>query len=108
MATLTPILETLRLPLARDESGVLRVSGTRITLDVVVELHRQGLSAEAIAAKLPSLPLSDVYAVVAFCLANPEFVERELQIRDQHAEEWRAKLAPFAPSDDKIKAVLAK
>jgi uncharacterized protein (DUF433 family) len=107
MTTARPV-DTLQLPLARDESGVIRVGGTRVTLDLIVKYHRQGHSAESIASKFPTLRLSDVYAAMAFYLANSDAVDREIEFGKQQADEWRAKLAPFAPTPERIERLLAK
>jgi hypothetical protein len=34
------------LPLASDENGVVRVAGTRVTLDTIIDAYKQGRSAE--------------------------------------------------------------
>jgi uncharacterized protein (DUF433 family) len=105
MTTATPV-DMLQLPLARDESGVIRVGGTRVTLDLIVEYHRQGFSAESIASKFSTLQLSDVYAAIAFYLANSDAVDREIEIGKLQADEWRAKLAPYAPAEERIERLL--
>jgi uncharacterized protein (DUF433 family) len=55
-------------PIAADRDGVLRVSGTRVTVDTIVEAFEEGASAEEIASQYPVVPLSDVYAVIAYYL----------------------------------------
>jgi uncharacterized protein (DUF433 family) len=88
-------IEAKPVPLAIDEDGSIRVAGTRVTLDTVAALFQQGYSAEVIAAKLPSLTLSDVYATIAYCLQNPESVGAYLQRRGAEADALEAKLQPF-------------
>ena len=47
------------------KGGVLHVSGTRVTLDCVIEMFDQGASPEEIAYEYDSLKLDDVYANIA-------------------------------------------
>jgi uncharacterized protein (DUF433 family) len=60
------------VPLDADRDGVIRVSGTRITLDTVVEAFRLGATAEEITQQYPTLPLADVYCVLGYFLRHEE------------------------------------
>jgi uncharacterized protein (DUF433 family) len=82
--------DTITLPLQRDEHGTIRVSNTRVTLDVIIARHQQGLSPEAIHEGFSSVPLTDIYAVLAYYVANREEVDVYLQQRDAEAERIRA------------------
>lgn len=74
------------LPLTEDASGVIRIGGTRVTLDTLVAAFDEGATAEEIVQQYPSLGLADVYAVVSHCLQNRPAVDaylagREAQVR---------------------------
>ncbi|HQU46011.1 MAG TPA: DUF433 domain-containing protein [Pirellulales bacterium] len=58
--------------------GRLRIDGTRMTVNQIVTLHKQGLSAEDIAAQYPRRTLSGVYTVLAWYHANKEEFDKEL------------------------------
>jgi uncharacterized protein (DUF433 family) len=77
------------LPLATDPDGVVRVSGTRVTLDTVVASFRQGATAEEIVQQYPTLPLGDVYAVLGFLLRRETDVDQYLRARGADAEAVR-------------------
>ena len=47
-------------PLQLDPDGVVRVGGTRVTLDSMVNAFRNGANAEEIVQQFPSLALADV------------------------------------------------
>lgn len=81
---------TETVPLALNEDGVLRVSGTRVTLDTVVGAFREGATPEEIAQQYPSLPLGDIYEVIGYALRHPEEVEEYLRKRACVAAEVRA------------------
>jgi len=69
------------IPLQTDSDGVVRVAGTRVTLEVVVAAFSEGATAEEIAQQFPSLNLADIYAVIGYYLRHTEEVEAYLQQR---------------------------
>jgi len=76
------VLESQPIPLQADTDGVIRVAGTRITLDTVVAAFKHGATAEQIAHDYPVLNLVDIYAVITFYLRQREAVEEYLA--EQH------------------------
>jgi uncharacterized protein (DUF433 family) len=75
--------------LAADAAGVMRVAGTRVTLDSVVAAFRAGATAEEIAQQYPSLALADVYQVIAHYLKHPAEVEAYLAKQQTAAKAQR-------------------
>jgi uncharacterized protein (DUF433 family) len=73
------------VPLSTVPDGVIRVSGTRVTLDIVVAAFLQGATAEAIADQYPSVPLADVYTILGHYLRHRVEVDRYLAGRRQQA-----------------------
>ncbi len=63
------------VPLKLDADGVLRVGGTRVTLDTLVTVFNNGATAEEIVLKFPTLQPADVYAVLGYYLRHREEVE---------------------------------
>ena len=84
---LTPA--TAEIPLATDAHGVVRVGGTRVTLDSVVGAFRAGATPEEIAQQFPTLVLADIYQVIAYFLNHPEAVESYLANRQIEADSLR-------------------
>ena len=76
-------------PLAINPDGIVRVGKTRVTLDTVVAVFRQGATAEEIVHRYPSLVLADVYATIAFYLNHQAEVEAYLEQRQRAAQEIR-------------------
>jgi len=76
-------------PLKANEDGVILVGQTRVTLDTVVAVFKQGATAEEIAYRYPSLDLADVYATIAFYLNHQLKVEEYLQQRQRKAQKIR-------------------
>lgn len=80
------LIETQPIPLSTDTDGVLRVSGTRVTLDSVVHAFNQGATAEEIAQQYTTLRLEDVYAIIAYYLHAHSEVDAYLQQREERAK----------------------
>ena len=55
-----------RVPIHTDVDGVVRVAGTRVTLDTIVGAFDAGATAEEIAQQYSSVPLADVYSVITY------------------------------------------
>jgi uncharacterized protein (DUF433 family) len=90
--------ETTPIPLTTDAFGVVRVAGTRITLDTVVETFLDGATAEAIQEQYPSLDLSDIYGVISYYLRHQQEVDHDRQVRQVAAAEKRQVAeAQFSP-----------
>jgi len=79
------------VPLVEDVAGVLRVGGTRVTLDTIVAAFDEGATAEEIAQQYPSLGLADVYAVISYYLRRRTEIEAYLQQRQETAVAMRRK-----------------
>jgi uncharacterized protein (DUF433 family) len=58
------------IPLSTDADGVIRIAGTRVTLDTVIDTFMTGSSPEEIAQDFPVLRLDDLYAVVTYYLRH--------------------------------------
>jgi uncharacterized protein (DUF433 family) len=56
------------VPLIAGADGVIRVAGTRVTLDTVAHAFEAGATAEEIVQQYPALPLADVYSVLGYLL----------------------------------------
>jgi uncharacterized protein (DUF433 family) len=72
-----------------DEYGVLRIGGTRVSLDSVVYAYRQGQAPEAIRQQYSTLSLEEIHGALAFYLANREEVDRYLQRQQQLWDQLR-------------------
>lgn len=85
--TLTIVAE--QAPLQVNADGVFLIGTTRVTLDTLVAVFNQGLTAEEIVYRYPSLKLADVYATIAFYLNHQQEVEAYLGQRQQQAQQVR-------------------
>ncbi len=95
-------------PLRQDDTGTIRVGGTRITLDTVVEAWLNGESAEKIAEAYDALTLAEVYAVISYYLRHRSEVQDYLERRRQQAEESQARIEQRFPPQDLRAKLLAR
>lgn len=79
-------------PVSTDPDRVLRVAGTRVTLDTVVEAFEEGFSPEEIQQQYPSLGLGDVYGAIAYYLNHRAEVVTYLEERHRQAAAVRSEI----------------
>jgi len=77
--------------ISTDSYGVMRVAGTRISIDSVVVGFQQGQSPEEIQRNFPSLTLEQVYGVITFYLGHRNEIEKYLSRQNALWAEARAK-----------------
>ncbi|MBI4616037.1 MAG: DUF433 domain-containing protein [Planctomycetes bacterium] len=77
--------------------GVVRVGGTRVSLETVLWTFLEGATAEEIALRYPALSLSDVYATIAFYLRHRSEVDGYLTTRRTEMERDCAEVAREFP-----------
>lgn len=78
-----------QFPLEMSADRVIRVHGTRITLDTVWAAFDEGATAEEIAQQYPTLSLADTYQAIGYCLRHPAILDRYLAKRGEAAEAIR-------------------
>lgn len=89
---------TTTVPLSQDRGGVLRVAGTRVSLDSVIFAFKEGATPEEIVQQYPTLDLKDVYAVISYYLQNLAEVEEYLNQRQIERQELKKEIeARFNP-----------
>src|SRR5947209_14394597 len=79
-------------PLSMDEHGCIRVGGSRVSLDVVIEDFKAGAQANEIAERYDVLQLADVHGAIAYYLRHRDEVEAYLARRGREAHEVRVKV----------------
>lgn len=77
------------IPIETDAHGVIRIGGTRVTLDSVVHSFREGATAEEIFQHYPVLKLADIYAVIGYYLKNREEIDADILRDEEGAEEFQ-------------------
>jgi uncharacterized protein (DUF433 family) len=95
-------------PLQTNEDGVVRVGGTRVTLDTVIGAFNNGCAAEEIVLKYPSLKLTDVYAVITYYLWHRQEIDAYLEERRKQATALQEQIEAQFPSQGIRERLLAR
>ncbi len=72
-------------PLSTGTDGIVRVSGSRVSLETLVTAFDSGATAEEIVQQYPSLELASVYAVISYALDHRPEVEAYVAQRRSQA-----------------------
>lgn len=99
---------TERVPIHTDVHGVVRVAGTRVTLETIVDAFELGATAEEIAQQYPTVPLVDVYSVITYYLRHKREVEAYMSEREALAERVREEVERRFPSNGIRERLLAR
>ncbi len=98
---------TFPVPLREEPAGVLRVGKSRVLLELVIRAYQRGASPQEIVRMYDTLALGDVFAVIAYYLANPDDIDEYLRKCDQDAEAVRRRIEasqPPGPTKDELVA----
>jgi uncharacterized protein (DUF433 family) len=74
--------------------GRIRIDGTRITVERIATLYKQGQCPEDIAQTYPHLSLSQIYAALAYYHANRAEIESALATADALYDELARQDSP--------------
>jgi uncharacterized protein (DUF433 family) len=106
--TMLPAATVEPIPLSTDANGVIRVAGTRVTLETVVGAFETGATPEEIAQDFPTLRLDDIYAVITYYLRHLQEVEAYLQRRGVQAKKIRREIEAHSPQAGLRERLLAR
>ncbi|HKS29968.1 MAG TPA: DUF433 domain-containing protein [Pyrinomonadaceae bacterium] len=99
---------TATVPLAMNEAGVLRITGTRVSLDSVLYSFNEGSTPEEIVYQFQTLNLADVYAVIAYYLQNRAEIDDYLEKREAERDELQKELEARFPQHGIRERLLAR
>jgi len=86
------------VPLRIDSNGVIRIGNTRVTLETIVSRHQAGDTPEAIQRGFPTVPLADIYAVLAYYLSHQDEVDTYMRGVEAEGEAIRRKFEALPSS----------
>jgi|GEM_PF-372917 len=85
---------TQQVPLTLWEDGSIRVKGTRLLLDMIVNAHKRGECPEEIFDSFPSneYTIADIYSIIAYYLTHKSQIEKYLAKRETEAEKIKKEI----------------
>jgi uncharacterized protein (DUF433 family) len=96
-------LKTDPVPISEDATGALRVAGTRVLLELVVNAFEDGATPETIVQQYATLSLPDVYAVIAYYLRHRQEIQAYLDRREQQAYGVKQRISTAQRDLDEIR-----
>lgn len=107
MTMVVPV-EAVPVPIVMDAHGVIKIKGSRVTLETVLGAFKDGATAETIVQQYPTLQLGDVYAVVAYYLRDKANVDAYLDEQERLNEEVQRRNEERFPPDGIRERLLAR
>jgi uncharacterized protein (DUF433 family) len=95
-------------PVSTDPDRVIRVAGTRVTLDTVVEAFEEGFTPEEIQQQYSSLGLGDVYGAIAYYLNHRGGVTAYMEERRRQGAAVRSEIDAREDRTEFRRRVLAR
>lgn len=106
-ATITEVI-----PIYSDKDGRMRVSGTRVLLDLIVYAYHQGETPEHIVQMYTTLTLDQVYLAIGYYLRHRQKVDDYIRRMDEEADhlrgEWEAEHPPRVTKAELLARLQAK
>lgn len=100
------------IPIYTDKDGRMRVSGTRVLLDLIVYAYQQGETPEHIVQMYTTLTLDQVYLTIGYYLRHRETLDVYIRRMDEEAErlrrEWEAEHPPKVTKAELLARLQAK
>ena len=101
-----PFVDTV--PITIDDNGMIRITGTRVTLQTIVYAFRQGDTPEQIVESYPVLRMADVYTVIAYYLNRRDEVDAYVRKQEKLGDSIRQENELRFPSDGLRAKLLAR
>ena len=89
--------EATRPPLTTGSDGVVRITGTRVSLETIVTAFDAGATAEEIAQQYSSVDLASVYAVISYVLSHRREVDEYVMRRRDAAAKVKSAIETKLP-----------
>ena len=79
-------------PLRQDDGGIIRVTGSRVTINILVARYWQGDTFEEIHEGFPSVSVEAIQKIINWYLANRSEVDEYIRKENDEAEMLRRKI----------------
>jgi uncharacterized protein (DUF433 family) len=100
--------EVVSIPLETNEQGVIRVSGTRVSLDSILHAYYEGATAEEIVLRFPTCTIENIYTIISWALNNPDFINHYLETQTVRLDQLENEIKQEFPSSGLRNRLLAR
>ncbi|MGI8640008.1 MAG: DUF433 domain-containing protein [Pyrinomonadaceae bacterium] len=96
---------TQKVPLTLWKDGSIRVKGTRLLIDMIINAHKRGSSPEEIFDAFPSneYTVADIYSIISYYLTHQSKIDNYLAEREKEAEQFWEKFETDAKYQKRTK-----
>lgn len=104
------IQTTQKVPLKVWQDGSIRVKGSRLLIDMIINAHKRGECPEEIFKAFPSnvYTVADIYSIISYYLKNKPRLEKYLAKREKEAKQIRNKIESEKGYDEKHEEIHRK
>src|SRR3954452_17523627 len=106
--TMTLPLQPDPLPLTLDAQGVVRVTNSRVTLDLLIDAFQSGSAPEEIAEQIPNLDLGDLYPIFGWYMHHRSDVDAYYEAGQQQAATIQQEIEARYPPPELKARLLAR
>ena len=107
-AWLVQAFELPPIPLREDAHGLIRVVGSRVTLESIVAVFDRGSTPEEVVQSFPSLALGDAYSILAWVISHRPDVDAYLARRTAEEATVRENVELRSPTADLRQRLVAR
>lgn len=90
--------EVVTVPLETNSQGVVRVAGTRVSLNSIIHAYNEGATAEEIVLRFPTCTIDKIYTILSWPLNHPQEVADYLVTQSQQKQQLAAEIKRTYPS----------
>ena len=101
--------EVVSIPLEKNEQGVIRVLGTRVSLDSILHAYyNEGAIPEEIVMRFPTCSIENIYTIISWVLNNPDFVTKYLAAQSAKRQQLEQEIKQLYPSSGLRERLVAR
>jgi uncharacterized protein (DUF433 family) len=101
--------EVVSIPLETNAQGVIRIKGTRVSLDSILHAYYEdGATAEEIVLRFPTCAIEDIYTILSWALNNRDIVSDYLSSQLARRKQIESELREEYPSSGLRQRLLAR
>jgi uncharacterized protein (DUF433 family) len=102
------VASNVPVPLVVGDDGVIRVKGTRVQLEIIIDDFLRGATPQYIAESYTTVSLAEVYLIIGYYLSHKDELDKYLAWRDSEAERIRKEIESRWPSEGLRERLLAR
>ncbi|MEM7111439.1 MAG: DUF433 domain-containing protein [Chloroflexota bacterium] len=101
--------EVVSIPLEKNDQGVIRVTGTRVSLDSILNAYyNEGATPEEIVMRFPTCSIENIYTIISWALNHTDFVTNYLASQNATRQQLEREIKQSYPSSGLRERLIAR